>query len=71
MQGSVRMLWWLTGAEMAQLGMLWLSKNAVAQWGCGGSIGDVVAQLGMLWLSGDLVALFGSGGSVGDVAAPW
>jgi NADPH:quinone reductase-like Zn-dependent oxidoreductase len=35
----------------------------VAQWGCGGSVGDVVAQLGMWWLS------WGCGGSVGDVVA--
>jgi hypothetical protein len=25
--------------------------DVVAQWGCGGSVGDVVAQSGMWWLS--------------------
>jgi hypothetical protein len=52
------------------------------QWGCGGSVGDVLAQLGMWWLSGDVVAQLGMwwlswrcGGSVvmwwlsGDVVA--
>jgi hypothetical protein len=62
---------YVPGSAVKKICGTYVDRALVAQWGCGGSVGDVVAQwgfggsVGMWWLSGDVVAQWGCDGSVG------